>query len=77
MVAVDLPTHPVDIVTVVVLEEVPQDSKDSTVLVDMVVVRVVEVVIDRLVEDIVVVDNVVAHNFVEVLLVEEDKVVVV
>ena len=79
MVAVDLPTHPVDLVMEVVLEEVPQVKEEThQTLVDMAVVKVVVVVIDKLVVDIVpLVTNVQVRNFVEALPAEEEKVVVV
>ena len=79
MVAVDLPTHLVDLVMVVVLEEVPQVKEEThQTLVDMAVVKVVVVVIDKLVVDIVpLVTNVQVRNFVEALPAEEEKVVVV
>ena len=79
MVEVDLPTHPVDLVMVVVLEEVPQVKEEThQTLVDMAVVKVVVVVIDKLVVDIVpLVVNVQVKHFVEALPAEEEKVVVV
>ena len=79
MVEVDLPTHLVDLVMVVVLEEVPQVKEEThQTLVDMAVVKVVVVVIDKLVVDIVpLVTNVQVRNFVEALPAEEEKVVVV
>ena len=75
----DLPTHLVDLVMVVVLEEVPQVKEEThQTLVDMAVVKVVVVVIDKLVVDIVpLVTNVQVRNFVEALPAEEEKVVVV
>ena len=79
MVAVDLPTHPVDHNMVVVLVEDPQDNKEvRQTLVDMEVVNLVAVHIGRLVVDIVpLVVNVQVKHFVEALPAEEEKVVVV
>ena len=79
VVAVDLPTHLVDLVMVVVLEEVLQVKEEThQTLVDMVAVNLVAVSIDRLVVDIVpLVTNVQVRHFVEALPAEEAKVVVV
>ena len=79
MVAVDLPTHLVDLVMVVVLEEDPQVKEEThQTLVVLVEVKAVVVAIVRLVEDLVpLVVNVQVSNFVEALPAEEEKVVVV
>ena len=75
----ELPTHLVDLVMVVGLEEVPQVKEEThQTLVVLVEVKAVVVAIVRLVEDLVpLVVNVQVSNFVEALPAEEEKVVVV
>ena len=79
MVEVDLPTHLVDLVMVVVLEEALMVKEEThQTLVDFQVSRHQVVHIGRLVVDIVVlVTNVMVNNFVEALPAEVEKVVVV
>ena len=79
MVEVDLPTHLVDLVMVVVLEEVPQVKEEThQTLVDFQVLRQAVVNIVKLVVDIVpLVTSVMVKHFVEALPAEEEKVVVV
>ena len=79
MVEVDLPTHLVDLVMVVVLEEALMVKEEThQTLVDFQVSRQQVVHIGRLVVDIVVlVTNVMVNNFVEALPAEVEKVVVV
>ena len=79
MVEVDLPTHLVDLVMVVVLEEVPQVKEEThQTLVDFQVLRQAVVNIVKLVVDIVpLVTSVMVNHFVEALPAEEEKVVVV
>ena len=79
MVEVDLPTHLVDLVMVVVLEEDPQVKEEThQTLVDFQVLRQAVVNIVKLVVDIVpLVTSVMVKHFVEALPAEEEKVVVV
>ena len=79
MVAVDLPTHLVDLVMVVVLEEALMVKEEThQTLVDFQVLRQAVVNIVKLVVDIVpLVTNVMVNHFVEALPAEEEKVVVV
>tara|TARA_R100001082_G_C4242348_1_gene107888 strand:+ start:246 stop:485 length:240 start_codon:yes stop_codon:yes gene_type:complete len=79
VVEVDLPTHLVDLVMVVVLEEDPQVKEEThQTLVDFQVLRQAVVNIVKLVVDIVpLVTSVMVKHFVEALPAEEEKVVVV
>ena len=79
MVEVDLPTHLVDLVMVVVLEEALMVKEEThQTLVDFQVLRQAVVNIVKLVVDIVpLVTNVMVNHFVEALPAEEEKVVVV
>ena len=75
----DLPTHLVDLVMVVVLEEALMVKEEThQTLVDFQVLRQAVVNIVKLVVDIVpLVTNVMVNHFVEALPAEEEKVVVV
>ena len=79
MVAVDLPTHLVDLVMVVVLEEVPQVKEEThqTLVVFQVLREEVVNIVKLVVDTVALVTNVMGNHFVEALPAEEEKVVVV